>query len=119
MLSSYPKEIASNRVNTLWAPLRIVAPGRLILFGSVVDGEMRISDAGKIVRLVLDGVRGRCPGGDSELSLRLGGCMSCCFAICGRGWIVNDDFDVAPEGGQQAEETLDGVLAEVAAQETR
>ena len=39
--------------------ISIVAQGRLCLFGSVVDGAMRLNDAGKMVRRVWDGMPGR------------------------------------------------------------
>ena len=58
-------------------------------------------------------------GGDGDFSLQLRDWMSFGFAFCVRGWFVNDDFNVATEGGQQAEEMLYGVFAEVSAQEAR
>ena len=41
--------------------ITIVAQGRLCLFGDVVDGEMRLNGAGKMVCQVWDGMPGRFP----------------------------------------------------------
>ena len=41
--------------------ISIAAQGRLCLFGSVVDGELRLNDAGKMVRRVWDGMPDRFP----------------------------------------------------------
>ena len=41
--------------------ISVVAQGRLCLFGSVVDGELRLNDAGKMVRRVWDGMPDRFP----------------------------------------------------------
>ena len=41
--------------------ISIVAQGRLCLFGNVVDGVMRLNDAGKMVRRVWDGMSDRFP----------------------------------------------------------
>ena len=37
--------------------------------------------------------------------------MRCRFIICARVWIVNDDFHVTPEGGQQTQEPQPSGLA--------
>ena len=41
--------------------ISVVAQGRLCLFGSVVDGELRLNEAGKMVRRVWDGMPDRFP----------------------------------------------------------
>ncbi|MCY4653976.1 MAG: transposase [Dehalococcoidia bacterium] len=41
--------------------ITIVAQGRMCLFGDVVDGEMRLNDAGMMVRRVWDGMPDRFP----------------------------------------------------------
>jgi len=49
--------------------ITIVAQGRMCLFGSVVDGEMRMNAAGKLVCWDWGGNFDWCLGGDSELPL--------------------------------------------------